>query len=42
MNFSRHLGDPTLWVKRDGFAGFVDMGGNRARKLEFLPGEALA
>ena len=38
---SRHLGGPTLWVKRDDCTG-LGGGGNKVRKLEFLLGEALA
>lgn len=38
---SRHLGGPTLWVKRDDCTG-LGAGGNKVRKLEFLLGEALA
>ena len=40
-NLSRHLGGPTLWVKRDDCTG-LGGGGNKVRKLEFLLGEALA
>ena len=38
-----HLGKPdgTLWVKRDDLTA-LGGGGNKARKLEFLCGEALA
>ncbi|MGK9236654.1 D-cysteine desulfhydrase [Inquilinus limosus] len=35
------LGGPQLWVKRDDCTGLA-LGGNKARKLEFLLGEALA
>ena len=35
-----HLGGPRLWVKRDDCTGLAT-GGNKARKLEFLIGEAL-
>lgn len=34
-------GGPRLWVKRDDLTG-LGVGGNKARKLEFLCGEALA
>lgn len=37
---TRHLGGPTLWVKRDDCTGLAT-GGNKTRKLEFLVGEAL-
>ena len=38
---SRHLGGPTIFVKRDDQTGLAT-GGNKARKLEFLLAEALA
>lgn len=38
---SRHLGGPTLLVKRDDCTGLA-LGGNKNRKLEFLVAEALA
>ncbi|HZJ13839.1 MAG TPA: D-cysteine desulfhydrase family protein [Chthoniobacteraceae bacterium] len=38
---SRHLGGPTLYVKRDDQSGLAT-GGNKARKLEFLFADALA
>ncbi len=38
---SHHLGGPSLWVKRDDCTGLAT-GGNKARKLEFLLGQALA
>lgn len=38
---SRHLGGPTVYVKRDDQTGLAT-GGNKARKLEFLFAEALA
>lgn len=38
---SKHLGGPTLWMKRDDQTGLAT-GGNKARKLEFLVAEALA
>ena len=38
---SRHLGGPTLLVKRDDCTGLA-LGGNKNRKLEFLIAEALA
>ncbi len=37
---SKHLGGPRLWIKRDDCTG-LSTGGNKARKLEFLMGEAL-
>jgi L-cysteate sulfo-lyase len=37
---SRHLGGPRLWLKRDDNIGPA-MGGNKARKLEFLMADAL-
>jgi L-cysteate sulfo-lyase len=40
-NLTRHLGGPTLYVKRDDCTGLA-FGGNKTRKLEFLLGEALA
>jgi D-cysteine desulfhydrase family pyridoxal phosphate-dependent enzyme len=36
-----HLGGPRLYIKRDDCTGLA-LGGNKARKLEFLIGEALA
>ncbi|HZT20482.1 MAG TPA: pyridoxal-phosphate dependent enzyme, partial [Dongiaceae bacterium] len=38
---SRHLGGPSILVKRDDCTGLA-LGGNKTRKLEFLIGEALA
>lgn len=38
---SKHLGGPTLLIKRDDQTGLAG-GGNKARKLEFLVAEALA
>src|SRR6056297_796424 len=35
-----HLGGPEIWIKRDDCTG-LSTGGNKARKLEFLMGEAL-
>jgi L-cysteate sulfo-lyase len=40
-NLSRHLGGPTLWIKRDDCTG-LSSGGNKTRKLEFLMAEAVA
>ena len=37
---TRHLGGPQVWIKRDDMTGLA-MGGNKARKLEFLLGEAI-
>src|SRR3990172_13411935 len=39
-NLSKHLGGPELWIKRDDQTGLAT-GGNKARKLEYLLGEAL-
>ena len=38
-NLSRHLGGPTIYMKRDDCTGLAT-GGNKTRKLEFLLGEA--
>jgi L-cysteate sulfo-lyase len=38
---SAHLGGPKIYIKRDDQTGLAT-GGNKARKLEFLVGEALA
>src|SRR6266850_7806574 len=38
---SRELGGPELLIKRDDQTGLA-LGGNKARKLEFLVGDALA
>src|SRR6202012_6037608 len=38
-NLSRHLGGPTIWIKRDDCT-VVATGGNKIRKLEWLIGEA--
>ena len=40
-NFTRALGGPKVWVKRDDMLGLTP-GGNKTRKLEFLMGDALA
>lgn len=40
-NFSRALGGPKVWIKRDDMLGLAP-GGNKTRKLEFLMGDALA
>jgi L-cysteate sulfo-lyase len=40
-NFTRLLGGPQLYVKRDDCTGLAT-GGNKTRKLEFLIGDALA
>lgn len=37
---SKHLGGPSLWIKRDDCTG-LSTGGNKTRKLEFLIGEAV-
>lgn len=38
---SAHLGGPEIWIKRDDCTG-LSTGGNKARKLEFLIGDAIA
>ena len=38
---SAHLGGPSLWIKRDDCTGLAT-GGNKARKLEYLIGDAIA
>jgi 1-aminocyclopropane-1-carboxylate deaminase len=40
VSFGRHLGGPSLWIKRDDLTGLPG-GGNKTRKLEFLVGDAL-
>lgn len=40
-NFTRALGGPEVWVKRDDLLGLAP-GGNKTRKLEFLVADALA
>ena len=37
---TQHLGGPQIWIKRDDCTGMA-LGGNKARKLEFLMGDAL-
>ncbi len=39
--FSKHLGGPTIWVKRDDCTGLAT-GGNKTRKLEWVMGAAVA
>jgi D-cysteine desulfhydrase len=39
--FSKALGGPRVWIKRDDMLGLAP-GGNKTRKLEFLAGDALA
>ncbi|MGX6591984.1 D-cysteine desulfhydrase [Cetobacterium ceti] len=39
-NFSKALGGPTIYIKRDDLLGLTS-GGNKTRKLEFLMAEAL-
>lgn len=39
-NFSRALGGPEIWIKRDDMLGLAP-GGNKTRKLEFLVADAL-
>lgn len=41
QRLSAHLGGPEIWVKRDDATGLA-LGGNKARKLEFLLGDAIA
>ena len=38
---SKHLGGPSLWIKRDDCTG-LSSGGNKTRKLEYLMAEAVA
>jgi len=38
-NFSKALGGPDIWIKRDDCTGFA-LGGNKVRKLEFLIADA--
>ena len=38
---SAHLGGPNFWIKRDDCTGLAS-GGNKARKLEYLIGDAIA
>ena len=38
---SKHLGGPTIWLKRDDNLGLAG-GGNKTRKLEFLVADAIA
>ncbi len=40
-NFTRALGGPNIWIKRDDMLGLTP-GGNKTRKLEFLVADALA
>jgi len=40
-NFTKALGGPRVWMKRDDMLGLAP-GGNKTRKLEFLMGDALA
>jgi L-cysteate sulfo-lyase len=40
-NLTRHLGGPTIWMKRDDCTG-LSTGGNKTRKLEYLMADALA
>lgn len=39
--FTKALGGPRVWIKRDDMLGLAP-GGNKTRKLEFLAGDALA
>jgi len=41
VRFSKALGGPEIWIKRDDLTGLAT-GGNKARKLEFLIGDALS
>src|SRR5688572_24025065 len=38
--FSQAIGGPEIWIKRDDLTGLAT-GGNKARKLEFLLGDAI-
>ncbi|MCJ7635319.1 pyridoxal-phosphate dependent enzyme, partial [Candidatus Bathyarchaeota archaeon] len=40
-NLSKALGGLRIWVKRDDLTGLA-FGGNKARKLEYLMGDAVA
>jgi D-cysteine desulfhydrase len=40
-NFTKALGGPNVWIKRDDMLGLAP-GGNKTRKLEFLAADALA
>jgi len=40
-NFTKALGGPDIWIKRDDCTGFA-LGGNKVRKLEFIMAEAQA
>jgi D-cysteine desulfhydrase len=40
-NFTKALGGPNVWIKRDDMLGLAP-GGNKTRKLEFLVADALA
>lgn len=40
-NFSKALGGPTIYIKRDDLLGLTS-GGNKTRKLEFLMADAIA
>ena len=40
-NFSKALGGPNIYIKRDDLLGLTS-GGNKTRKLEFLMADALA
>jgi len=40
-NLTKKLGGPKIWIKRDDLTGLA-FGGNKARKLEYLMGDALA
>lgn len=40
-NFTKALGGPKVWIKRDDMLGLAP-GGNKTRKLEFLAADALA
>src|SRR4030042_193723 len=39
-NLTKRLGGPRIWAKRDDLTGLA-FGGNKARKLEYLMGDAL-
>ncbi len=40
-NLTKELGGPKIWVKRDDLTGLA-FGGNKARKLDYIIGDALA
>jgi L-cysteate sulfo-lyase len=40
-NLTKKLGGPHIWIKRDDLTGLA-FGGNKARKLEYILGDALS